>query len=149
MRSFEEAVRVSFCSCDKIEEAISKAKEKKIGLITFSLPDAEHFVNMLKSHEKELAVMDATAKAALHGLCEYPDSVITLAYSYAFNMVNYGVDVTEKLETAIKVSEIANKAYDRGRSDAYKDMRRRNEQERINEHDDSKPDLHTGSDGRG
>ena len=104
MRLFKKAVRVAFCSCDKIEEAISKAREKKIGLITFSLPDAEHFVNMLKSHSKELAVMDATAKAALRGLCEYPDSVITLAYSYAFNMVNYGVDVTEKLETAIKVS---------------------------------------------
>ena len=149
MRLFKKAVQVAFCRCDMIEDAISKAREKKIGLITFSLPDAEHLVNMLKSHEKELAVMDVTAKAALHGLCEYPDNVITLAYAYAFNMVNYGVDVTEKLETAAKISEITHEVYERGRSDAYKEMRRRNEQERINEHDDSKPDIYTGSDGRG
>ena len=149
MRLFKKAIRVAFCRCDKIEDAISKAREKKIGLITFSLPDAERLVDMLKAHDKELAVMDATAKAALRGLCEYPSNVIALAYSYAFNVVHSGVDVTEKLETAAQTAMVSNKAWESGYSAALNEIRRRNEQERINEHDDSKPDLHTGSDGRG
>lgn len=56
-------------------------------------------------------------EALLKLLAQEDELVLSQAYLYAKNMVDYGIDITEKWETALEQHEALHKAYIKGRYD--------------------------------
>lgn len=50
-------------------------------------------------------------------LSNEPEQLIVLAYMYAKNMYNYGVDVTKEIDTATRQTVMLERAYTKGRND--------------------------------
>ena len=55
----------------------------------------------------------------LEYLSHEPEQVIALAYMYAKNMYDYGVDVTKEIDSAVAQQAALHNAYLKGRSDEY------------------------------
>ena len=53
----------------------------------------------------------------LEYLSHEPEQVIALAYMYAKNMYDYGVDVTKEIDSAVTQQAALHNAYLKGRSD--------------------------------
>ena len=56
----------------------------------------------------------------LNKLSELPQTTLEIAYLYAVNLSQYGVDVANKWLTAVQQNEALNRAYERGYYDALK-----------------------------
>jgi predicted DNA binding protein len=56
----------------------------------------------------------------LNKLSELPQATLEIAYLYAVNLSQYGVDVANKWLTAVQQNEALNRAYERGYYDALK-----------------------------
>ena len=52
---------------------------------------------------------------------------VSMAYVYAFNIAQYGVDASEKWETITKQQEMLDRAYIKGRNDEAKRWEKTNE----------------------
>lgn len=63
----------------------------------------------MKNNDKKQLILDY--------LSNEPEQVIALAYLYAKNMYNYGVDVTKEIDTATRQTAILERAYTKGRND--------------------------------
>ena len=53
----------------------------------------------------------------LEYLSHEPEQVVALAYMYAKNMYNYGVDVTKEIDSAVVQQAVLHNAYIKGRND--------------------------------
>lgn len=78
-------------------------------------------VDFKVSHVQSVSVIEsdigAKKETFLHMMKVFPLEVIQLALAYAQNMTIYGVDVTEKLETATQQAAEAHTAYRKGFDD--------------------------------
>ena len=80
------------------------------------LADLFKVYNRPSSADKKQAMLDL--------LAEENEQVVALAFMYAKNMQNYGVDVTKAWDSAVQQSAALYEAYTRGRMDSDEEWRK-------------------------
>lgn len=74
---------------------------------------------------------DDIKQQLLDALAKEPPMVISTAYAYAKNYVNYGEDITKAWTTAVQQASILEKARQQGQAVAYEGFKADNEQLRA------------------
>lgn len=68
---------------------------------------------------KEKQEIEIESEQLIDELSKMPPQVIATAYLHAINYTLYGIDVTEKWETALQNAVALEKAYQKGYHDAF------------------------------